>query len=491
MATASAALRLPRTIWYMGVKTRVLPGFLAEVLEEEVEPGGTVVDLMSGSGVVSAFCASRFRVIANDVQRYAAAITRSFIEHDEAEKEAFLASLDPGVDLDHAFDRNLAALEAAYAPALEAEARLLDEFRSTGGRGDWPSRYRSFLECPGGTYPLAHPIRWNGNGASLYSSASALLDESAVAARRRNPGLRPACLVTAYYANVYYGLRQAVVLDSLRAAVADLDPSDPFRARREAHYLSALLHAASVTTSGTSHFAQPRHLRKDSELRAMAKRRLEDVWECFSDYSASISQTVLSTTYCEGNRALEADYRAFIDAQGAFAFPEAPDLVYLDPPYTMDHYSRFYHVLEVLSRYDYPELERDGRGNVVRGRYPEIARRFRSGFCRPASVEAEFRRVIQASAACGAKLVVSYAWPSGLLLKQYAEHGGRGAVLERFEALCLEAYREVETLRRPMMHSGQGDSNIAIEELLFVCKEPKALHGKRPPAALVPRALRS
>ena len=30
------------------------------------------------------------------------------------------------------------------------------------------------------------------------------------------------------------------------------------------------------------------------------------------------------------------------------------DLIYIDPPYTNAHYSRFYHILETLVDYDYP-----------------------------------------------------------------------------------------------------------------------------------------
>ncbi len=51
--------RLPPTIWYMGAKSRVLPEFLDRVLEEEVPEGGTVLDLFSGTGIVSAWCAGR------------------------------------------------------------------------------------------------------------------------------------------------------------------------------------------------------------------------------------------------------------------------------------------------------------------------------------------------------------------------------------------------------------------------------------------------
>ena len=67
---------------------------------------------------------------------------------------------------------------------------------------------------------------------------------------RRNSRLRPACLATSYYANVYYGLRQAIDLDSLRAAIDALPGGGQRMERKRIHYLSALIHASPVTTPG-------------------------------------------------------------------------------------------------------------------------------------------------------------------------------------------------------------------------------------------------
>lgn len=293
---------------------------------------------------------------------------------------------------------------------------------------------------------------------------------------RENPLLRPACLMTAYYANVYFGLRQAIDLDSLRAAIDELPGNDPVAARKRVHYLAALIHTASVSTSGTSHFAQPRALRKDSELLAMARRRRIDVLETFRDFCGEISRALVMVDPGEGNRALCAEYGSLIrdEPSGSQWAPEArADLVYMDPPYTSDNYSRFYHVLEVLARYDYPALDRDARGCVTVGRYPEIGYRFQSLFCRPRTVEAEFARVIAASAGSGAKLVISYGTPNGLLLKVYRrKKPGRDPVL-LLEDLCRQGYRSVETLRRRLLHSGQGDKNLATDELLVVCEGPR------------------
>jgi adenine-specific DNA-methyltransferase len=467
--------RLHRGLWYMGAKARVLPGFLDAVLEAEVPRDGTVVDLMCGTGVVSAYCAHRYRVFANDAQQYASIVAQSLIEHGAGAKTDFLGAIDVEADLSDAYQRNRNALERLYGPALAREAELLDRY-ARGDRGrDWADAYRAFLESPGSVYGGSSPRR-GGRTNGLYARAQRLLASESIASYRRDPGRRPACLITAYYANVYFGLRQAIELDSLRAAIADLSGRRAAVRRRQVHYLSALIHAASVTTSGTSHFAQPRHLTKDSELRAMAERRRIDVFEKVVACSRELLEVVAATAHRDGNQCFSGDYRSLIGGRNGdvrFSFPAEIDLVYLDPPYTADNYSRFYHVLEVLALYDYPELEADRSGRILRGRYPKIESRFLSGFCRRNDVESEFRHVVNAAAGSRAKLVISYASPTGLLLQRFRSAAPKQDPVRRLEAVCAERYRTVRVERRAMTHSGQGEKGRRIEELLVVCTRPR------------------
>ncbi len=494
MGATSAKIRrvtsqeLPRTIWYMGAKARMIPGLLDRVFANHVPPRGAVLDLFSGSGIVSAFCARRWIVVANDVQLYSRAITASLIERPPGGGRTFERAIDIDRDLLPSFEENRRALADLYAPAIEMETALLADGaprRRSAARADLAARYRAFLSRPGGLHGGvgAGPVgRGNGSGGGassdvdpIYRGAAGLLADPSLARYRQDPRRRPAFLITAYYASFYYGLRQAIDLDSLRAAIDDLPRSDPLAERMRLHYLSALLHAASVTTSGTSHFAQPRQVTKDSEVLSMIVRRRLDVLETFREFSAAIARHVAASDLSPRNRTFCGDYRDLIDAGDAgdsaprWKSEAAADVVYMDPPYTGDNYSRFYHVLETLARYDYPELERDASGQPTVGRYPVIEKRFLSGFCSRRTVENEFRRVIEASAVSGVPLVISYGSPNGLLLKVYrGRHPDRDPV-ECLEDLCKESYRSVKTHRRRLIHSGQGDKNRDTDELLIVC----------------------
>jgi adenine-specific DNA-methyltransferase len=290
-----------------------------------------------------------------------------------------------------------------------------------------------------------------------------------VAARQKDHQDYPDCLATLYYPNVYLGIHPALAADSLRYALEPVDPRARFFQKKRDHYLAALIHALSVTTSATSHFCQPRGLSTDKEVLAVLERRSVSLASRLEACSKDMVATIASTTYQKGNRVLSHNWRQVLPG-----LEPHPDVVYLDPPYTADNYSRFYHLLEVMTQYDYPPLEK--RNNVLsKGRYPEIRLRHQSGFCRRGSVEQEFKDVMAQSAAHGSNLVISYAEESGLLLRRYRESDGLSAraALSRFQALALEHYQDVDIRRRQLLHSGQGRKNEPATELLFVCTSPK------------------
>ena len=79
--------------------------------------------------------------------------------------------------------------------------------------------------------------------------------------------------------------------------------------------------------------------------------------------------------------------------------------VYADPPYCFVHYSRFYHALETLVLYDYPEIQK--KNNViVKGRYRED--RHQSPFCIKTKVEDAFLDMFKGVESTKSQLALSY-----------------------------------------------------------------------------------
>lgn len=487
-----------RTIWYMGAKTR-LTGEILDAVERAHPDAGSVLDLMSGTAVVSQTLAPHHRVVANDVQAYAAAIARAYLVHTDATRLA--RALDPERDLGAAYRENHAALSAHLAEAVALEDAFVtahdlepDAPDPQGGPlfaapSDGAALARARRSLPTAPAALADAyrafaldgtpiLREDGDApvAGPFRAAAPLFTRAALEARRADPRRRPYLLASVYYPNVYLGVRQAIAVDSLRCALDALrEAGGPLARQKYDHYLAALLHAVSVTTSATSHFCQPRGLTSAAEVKAVLARRALSIPSKLAAYSREIAATCAATRYHRGNAVLTGDWRAALGPR--WGEVEA-QVVYADPPYTADHYSRFYHALEVLTRYDYPVLKMVG-GLPTKGRYPALAARHQSGFCVRRQVEAEVADLVRLTAERGAALVLSYGEENGLLLRVWREAGcSPGEALRRLERLAGGAFQDVSLHRRPLLHSGQGDSNHTITELLLVARRPRSARAR-------------
>jgi adenine-specific DNA methylase len=84
-------------------------------------------------------------------------------------------------------------------------------------------------------------------------------------------------------------------------------------------------------------------------------------------------------------------------------------VVYADPPYTRDHYSRFYHVLETMALRDDPKISTNtahGKTVLSRGIYRQD--RHQSPFCIRSEAPAAFEELFERVAKRGVPLVLSY-----------------------------------------------------------------------------------
>ncbi|MFH0766059.1 MAG: hypothetical protein V2A61_06540, partial [Calditrichota bacterium] len=126
-------------------------------------------------------------------------------------------------------------------------------------------------------------------------------------------------------------------------------------------------------------------------------------------------------------------------------------VVYLDPPYSQGHYSRFYHFIETLVKYDYPEISYAGR---YRGD------RHQSPFARKDLAAGAVGLVCEIAREGNAELVVSYS------------QGGVIPNSEAFRAI-LEKYYPSDRIELRLLSSahsklGKADRRKTVE-YLFTC----------------------
>lgn len=219
------------------------------------------------------------------------------------------------------------------------------------------------------------------------------------------------------YAGTYLGRNQCRQLDALRAGVESVLPGRG-DARRWLS-LGALMTAACRGQATPGHFAQ---FLKEEHPRTKKLRTVDLV-----DVAFRTLEEMEVPTGRRGSLAVAMPWRELVEK-----LPEELALAtlwYLDPPYTRDQYSRFYHFLETLARGDEPEL-------AFGARYREG--RFKSAFCSSRSAAQELRDLFGAirERSPGACVLLSYS-SRGLLTREELADAATGLFdLASFEEIA-------------------------------------------------------
>jgi adenine-specific DNA-methyltransferase len=161
---------------------------------------------------------------------------------------------------------------------------------------------------------------------------SALIVNRATVKEQRRWSAQQGGSMTKSYGGYYFSALQAVWLDALRGSLPEHEPERTVA-------LAAMICAASQCAAAPGHTAQP------FQPTQTAKPFLKEAWQrkivnyCWNALSAIAEQYAKKRGRAEVGDANEA---ATSVARG--------DVVFIDPPYSGVHYSRFYHVLETLAR---------------------------------------------------------------------------------------------------------------------------------------------
>ena len=204
---------------------------------------------------------------------------------------------------------------------------------------------------------------------------------------------------------------------------------------RKCLYLVSLMYAMCICQATSGHFAQ--YLPQDHPRLKNIKDR--SIWDVFIKKCDDFSD--ISFNNYE-NMCFNMDY---IDLINSKDFKNVK-LVYIDPPYTGEQYSRFYHILETICKYDTPDLEHKGLYRTDR---------FISPFSLRTKVFNEFENLLSLLSKKEKKVIISYSTKG--LIKEY-----------ELEYLIKKHFNNCEIKRTKYNHSTQGKGNINLEELLFI-----------------------
>jgi adenine-specific DNA methylase len=144
------------------------------------------------------------------------------------------------------------------------------------------------------------------------------------------------------------------------------------------------------------------------------------------------------------------------------------DLFYLDPPYTAQQYSRFYHVLETLVDYKVEGVLHNG--SVTTGIYP--AKRYKSAFSSKRAAPKAFALLLDAAQDQSSSVLISYSQSEG-----GSDGNERMIVLDQLLHLCSERFgtshveiAEMGHKYRQFNSAQNSNSQRSDPEILIVCR---------------------
>lgn len=374
-----------RPIYYLGCKKSFTPAIKAAI--DEVDPGGgRLLDLFSGTCAVGSSLALTREVTAVDVQEYSRVICSAMLRPAklpltkiECIKNAILA------------DETVKTLFWCVQPLIEHENNSINTAVLGGSK-----ELVEFLVAP----PVA------GFDSNIYSKSNTKLGDviQAVVDRLKSTGLwnSPNSTVTRYFGGIYFSFQQAIMLDAILIAAdhSEENSKDTLKA-------AALSTASQIVNTVGKQFAQPiQPLNKAGALKTnivdkVQQDRSANALEVFCHWLDKYAKLPLAIGKPQ---AFRQDYLEAIKQHASGC-----SVIYADPPYTRDHYSRFYHVLETMCLRDNPQIScvvKDGGLVLSRGAYREG--RHQSPFCIKSAALGAFEALFKEANDRNLPLVLSY-----------------------------------------------------------------------------------
>lgn len=409
---------------YMGSKKN-LRAFIVESIYSIAEKDSVVFDLMCGSGSVSGAFSLFWKTYVSDAMKFSRILAKI-----QGGGYTLTKAKNTIEQINNNAIGNLIALTKMFEKQVSSEDRLFHSQITPELKSDFDNFCRSF--------------------PSLVDGSSVEMSEYS---RRKMASEFPYLLFTCCYSNLYIGVRQAIEIDSCRFAIEQL----PDRTDRSWALGALLTTLSAVGNTYGGHFAQPKFknvLRlSDRELFGLIEQRSISV---IAEFAVRLRELALES---EAHKAFEIQ-----ECRGPWQIALAefisevdmaiPNIVYVDAPYTRDEYSRYYHILETLVKYDYPIT-------VGIGRVPnkKLGQRFNSEFFTKNSNRLKAVYIEVLSSIVNRGLICAWSYSDNATISSF----------EIIQKVHILTNCKVQSFATPYVHQAQGGSKSKrIQEYLVL-----------------------
>lgn len=333
----------PSLIKYMGSKTEIIP-FLEYGINSIHKENQPICDLFAGSATLSGALRGQCELISNDIQQYSQVLAKAYLSNYTWEK-----------------------YPSIYDLVNEAQLRY--------------NRFNEFFP------EYNNKFDYNRN-FTLEEFNQIESEQRVLLENQRFQEFDDYYIFVKNYSGTYWSYDQCIWIDSIKYV------ADKYRGDNPELYtaiIASLMYSMAYNSQSTGHYAQYRDANNIKSMEDILIYRRREIREYF------IRKFEELTTINEPNNyqydVLSLGYLECLNTL------KPGTLVYADPPYCFVHYSRFYHAIETLVRYDYPNVR-------YKGRYRED--RHQSPFCISTQVGNAFDEMFRSVRQRELELVLSY-----------------------------------------------------------------------------------
>jgi adenine-specific DNA-methyltransferase len=309
---------------------------------EEVYEGGYICDLFSGSGTLSGALGTQAPMISNDIQFYSNILSKAYL-----------------TDWNNSEVTSEIIIEKARQYFNEHYKELIIDFQYPENLN--LKEFNKLEKKNQGLIKREFKNEWH--------------------------------LFTKYYSGTWWTAEQCGWIDSIRKAIEDFKHNPAYNT-----LLSSLMYSMAYNSQGTGHYAQYRDAKTESSMKDIFIYRRKSIIDYFVKKLDFALENLPNEPSNLNHKVFTLDYLDCLNQV-------QNSTIYADPPYCFVHYSRFYHAIETLSLYDYPQIQVKS-GKMVKGRYRE--ERHQSPFSIRSKVKGAFEEMFSVISRNNCSLVLSY-----------------------------------------------------------------------------------
>jgi adenine-specific DNA methylase len=340
---------------YQGSKKNLI-NFIHESAYSLLSSDDTLLDIFSGTCSVGYSFKRNLRVMANDCEEYAFHISNALLQNTYKYQYNHIREI----------------IENEYSKISQKQSTI---YRNLAVSEEDALQSKSLTALK--NLYLTVPLFWTSDVSDDNNSA----------------------LFTSYYATTYFGIKQSLEIDALRLVIETFADSQMFSI-----LMTSLFFAMKECVfAKDGHMAQPLDLTKNSHK--LLKQRSKSIYNIFMDKLSEFFQPHFVQSAYE-NRVFNLPFEQLLE------YPQIQNdvsVIYADPPYTDMQYSRYYHLLNFITRYkkDSPTLI---RGEYTKGLYTD--NRYQSVLSSKSSCLQSFAKLVKFSKYYNKRLIISFAYPS-------------------------------------------------------------------------------